>query len=126
MTYPAKYKKSMSKDLPELFKDGKSVTEVCNILQISRQTFYDWCKTHVEFGNAAEMGKQASESWWLNVGRAAAVGKIAGFQGSAWVFTMKNRFGWRDQPEIDMSVGDTKPVVINFVGAPVNDNYPIN
>jgi transposase len=118
-----KYKKQFAEDLPEMFSDGKSVIEVCTLLGVSRQAYYDWVKKYPRFKQAHLMGKDLSEAWWCKIGRAATVGKVAGFQGSAWVFTMKNRFGWRDQPEIEREV--TGPVVINFVDA-THDNNPIN
>ncbi len=98
-----KYKKEYCDQLPDMFASGESVVEVCVKLKISRAAFYEWCKKYPDFGKAAELGKDKSEAWWTNIGRVATVGKLPGFQSAAWVFTMKNRFSWRDQPEIDLS-----------------------
>lgn len=96
--YPPKYKKSMAKDLPKYFEKGESVAEVAVRLGISKKTFYEWLKDKPEFAQAYEMAKTISESWWIKAGRAATMGQVPGFAPTPWIFNMKNRFGWKDNP----------------------------
>lgn len=94
-----KYKKEYAVKLPGMFVNGEAVVEVCQELGISKQTFYVWLKKYPEFQEAYELGKEASEAWWMKLGRAGAAGKIQ-IQPATWVFNMKNRFKWTDKTEV--------------------------
>ena len=115
-----RYKKQFAQDLPQMFKNGESVAEVCVQFGVSRQAFYDWVKKYPEFAEAYEQGKLYSEAWWTKLGRAGAAGQVA-LNATPWIFNMKNRFGWTDQPKDDKS-DDAAPVniVINTVDATVD------
>ena len=41
-------------------------------------------------------------SWhyWEDIGIKATLGKMKGFRPSLWIFTMKARFGWRDNSPV--------------------------
>ena len=111
--FAKKYRKSMCDDLPALFENGEAVEEVCVQLGISRRAFYDWVDKYPEFAAAYEMGRLASDAWWLRLGRAGATGKV-NVQPSLWIFNMKNRLGWRDKIEVDNDNDQTEPMHITF------------
>ena len=115
-----RYKKEFAEQLPDMFMEGESVAEVCTELGVSRRAFYDWVKKYPEFKEAYEQGKLYSEAWWTKLGRAGAAGQVP-LNATPWIFNMKNRFGWRDQPA-DETDDDATPVniVINTVDASVS------
>ena len=121
MGTPYKYKKQFAEDLPKMFRNGESVAEVCVQLGVSRDSFYYWVNNYPEFKEAYDLGKLHSEAWWSKLGRAGALGERK-IQPAVWVFTMKNKFGWRDQPEPDSSESAGQELNINFsVSNPVDD-----
>lgn len=95
-----RYTKKIAKALPDMFKNGESIVEVCVELGISRRAYYDWIEKYPEFKLAAERGKEASEAWWTKLGRFGSAGK-ATINAAPWIFNMKNRFGWLDRPAGD-------------------------
>jgi len=99
---PTKYKKEFAEKLPDMFKGGESVAEVCAELGIWKETFYEWIKLYPEFSNSYKKGLQLSEAWWTKLGRAGSCGK-ATIQPTTWIFNMKNRFGWADKQEIGLN-----------------------
>lgn len=107
-----RYKKSICEKLPDMFANGESVEEVCQELKITRRCFYDWVEKYPEFADAYELGKQASQAWWLKLGRAGATGKVQ-VQPSIWIFNMKNRLGWKDRVEVE-SENEAEPLNISF------------
>jgi len=99
---PTKYSKAMAERLPDMFKSGEDVIEVCVELGISKDTFYRWVKEHPEFSDAYEKGKEFSEAWWNRLIRGGAMGRIK-VQPATLIFCMKNKFGWKDRIETQHS-----------------------
>jgi len=95
---PTKYRKEYAEKLPDMFKNGESVAEVCAKLGIWKQAFYEWVEKHEEFSNAYKKGMELSEAWWTKLGRVGSAGK-ANIQPATWIFNMKNRFKWTDRNE---------------------------
>ena len=121
MATPNKYKKKFAKQLPDMFKNGESVAEVCMELGIPRQTFYYWVNNYDDFKEAYETGKMYSEAWWTKLGRAGALGKTK-IQPTVWIFNMKNKFGWRDQAVAEGEGEQGVKMDINFtVSQPVDE-----
>jgi transposase len=97
---PTKYNPEICDKVPSMFANGESQNEVAAALEIDRDTFKEWKKTHPEFKRAVDMGLELSEAWWERLGRAGSTGKI-NVNATLWIFNMKNRFGWKDKSEID-------------------------
>lgn len=113
---PSKYDPKMCEIIPEMFKNGESIEEVCrDKLLISKQTCYDWMKKYPEFSDAIKEGVGISEAWWHTLGRAGAAGK-ASINPAVWIFNMKNRFGWRDQVDNTVSFSDDGGEKIDILG----------
>lgn len=74
-------------------EEGGSLTEMATAIGISRDTFYAWREEHEAFGNAIRIALQASQAWWEEKGRQATFGGQPGFNATAFIFNMKNRFG---------------------------------
>lgn len=75
-----------------VLSDGESLAAVCCELDISRPTLYTWRETFPEFDEAIAKGLQKSQRDWERLGKQGIEGEIKNFQGSSWMFTMKNRF----------------------------------
>jgi hypothetical protein len=100
---PTKYTKDMPERIQRLFKDGKSLCTVCAELGICRNTFYEYVKVYLEFSTAYDRGLELSQSWWEELGRKGAAGKVPIIP-AVWIFNMKNRFSWRDRSDITETV----------------------
>ena len=106
---PTKYKDEYCDLVVELMKDGASKAEVCLELECCFQTFLNWQEEHAEFLEAVKKGLHLSKGKWEKMGRLAAFGNVEGFNSTAWIFNMKNRFGrmdefgekWGDKQEIE-------------------------
>lgn len=93
------------KRLPDMFKDGESVAEVCVELGIAKSTFYLTIDRYVDFAEAYAMGKMHSEAWWQKLGRAGAMGKIK-IQPAVFIANMNNRFNWGENMRLEHSSPD--------------------
>ena len=66
---------------------------------ISPAVLYRWLQKYPDFREARNIGEGMSKAWWINLARGASLGQIKNFNTGAWIFTMKNMFGWRDKVE---------------------------
>lgn len=98
--------KETAKKLPNMFKNGESMTEVCANLKISKNSFYKACDISDEFSEAYEMGMLLSEAWWLKLGRAGSAGQVK-IQPLTWKFNMQNRLGWSEKVDQNQNVSAT-------------------
>lgn len=89
---PTKYDPSMCEKLIECGKRGCSVTEMACAIGISKETLYVWAKDNKEFSDSLKIAVEHSQSWWEQKGREATFGGIEGFNPTAFIFQMKNRF----------------------------------
>lgn len=100
-------------DLPEgwqemltaLYADGASDAEVKAEIRSMRGTFSNdlfdrWLADEPEFSETIKNGRTLAEAWWMKQARTpGAIGN--GFiNPTAWIFNMKNRFGWADRREV--------------------------
>ncbi len=96
MARPTKYNPEYCTQVVKLMKKGHSKQFVAGKLGISRDTLYEWCRQYPEFSDTIKVGEMMSYAYWEEIGMKAMMGKIKGFRPSLWIFTMKARFGWRD------------------------------
>ena len=101
---PTKYRKEIADTLPDHFKEGQSVVEVCGEIGISKDTFYKWCAKYPKFSDSYKKGLLYSQQWWEKIGRAGTVGKVP-INPTMWIYNMKNRFreDWNDRVQIEHS-----------------------
>lgn len=94
MHWSTKYNDTYGPRLLALSREGKSITQVCCDLEISRETYYRWRKEHSEFNEVASLGEQLSQSWWEEKGKDAIFSENPDlkFAASSWQFVLKNRF----------------------------------
>lgn len=87
-----KYRPEMLDTMKGAFKAGASITKVCCLLDISRETYYRWKNENQEFSLAASKGEQHAQAHWEDIGEDGIVGELEKFNGASWQFVMKNRF----------------------------------
>lgn len=90
----------------ECAKEGMSIEETCVELDITTETWYDWSNEESErfkkeFSDTIKRHKELCHAWWLREGRIALRDKDFSFTG--WYMNMKNRFGWKDKSETDLT-----------------------
>jgi len=116
----------MSVGLADKFKDGESLAEVCADIGICFDAYKRAKELSPLFAEADKKGRMLSEAWWTRLGRAGAIGQKP-IQPATWCFNMKNRFGWRDK--IDQQVTGSEggavktdsKITVEFVNAKDKD-----
>lgn len=96
---PTKYTSNACKVALEYLGKGHSKEALAGALEVHRDTLYEWCKKYPEFSDTIKRGEAMSLLHWEEVGLDGMMGKIKGFNASIWIFTMKSRFGWSDNPQ---------------------------
>jgi hypothetical protein len=90
--------------LAEHLKNGHHMDTFGAVVGASRSTVYKWLEEHEEFSDTQNRFLVDAQFFWEKMGMAGAAGKIKGFNVTAWIFIMKNRFKWRDKWDIDLNV----------------------
>lgn len=97
---PTKYNPAFCDIVTKMMSKGHSKLSVAGKLGISRDTLYEWCRKYPEFSDTIKVGEMMSIHYWEDIGIKATMGKVKGFRPSIWIFTMKARFGWRDNSPV--------------------------
>ena len=82
-------------------KEGASIVEIAVELDIARGTLYSLMERDEYFMNTIKKCKRYCESWWLKQGRVNL--KDKDFSPTLWYMNMKNRFGWTDKQQTDVT-----------------------
>lgn len=100
---PSKYNPDFCATVIDLGKEGATLAEMADALDIDRSTLNEWRDRHEEFSRAVKHGLDKAQAWWEREGRRATFGGHDGFNATAWIFNMKNRFrdDWRDKVETE-------------------------
>lgn len=99
------YRPEYCEMLIEHMRQGGSFESFAATAGVTRATLYNWEKKYPEFLDAKKIGEPQSEAFYEKIAIAAMVGKIKNFNAVVWIFTMKNRFGWRDRHEVSSADG---------------------
>jgi transposase-like protein len=102
----SKYKPEYCEKILELAEDGKSIIQICVELGIHKDTYHQWVKDHSDFAKAAIEAKHISQRWWEQIGQECASGARKG-DSKIWSMMMKNKFGYRDNPDMDKVIDKT-------------------
>lgn len=108
---PTRYKSAYCQELITHMSDGGSFETFAGKLGVARSTLYDWTKKYSEFSKAKNVGLEQAYLWWEEIGKSGITGQIKSFNVTGWIFTMKNRFGWRDRLEQQVEVSEIQEVV---------------
>lgn len=112
MARPTKYDPAMCEQAVDLMREGASITEVAADLGIAKSTLYEWRESIPEFSDAIKAGEDLSAAWWEREGRTALRDKEFSYTG--WYMNMKNRFGWKDKQETELTGKDGGPLQTNL------------
>lgn len=97
---PSKFKEEYCDMLIEHMKKGMSFESFAAVINVNRDTLFEWRRVEPNFSDAYKKALEVSLYTWEQLGHAGMMGKVAGFNPTLWIFNMKNRFKWRDkQPE---------------------------
>ncbi len=76
----AKYSKRIVKKIVELMKsDTYTIAEICNIVNISQRTYYDWQAENKEFAQAIEQAKDERMQYFVSEAKKSLLKKIQGY-----------------------------------------------
>lgn len=96
--------------------EGASLDEIKTILNISNDLHTRWMEDEPEYSETIKRGIELSKAWWQKQGRTNLTNKD--FSATLWYMNMKNRFGWRDRVDQDITSGGEKlsPLLVKFIG----------
>ena len=98
---PTLFKEEYCQKLIDHMAEGLSYESFAGLLGVGRSTLYDWEKSHPQFSDSKKIGKDKMALFFERLGIDAMTGKIEGFNASTYIFTIKNKLGWRDKQEIE-------------------------
>lgn len=81
-------------------------------IKVNSDTLYEWVKKHPEFAEAKKKGINCSLKFWEQVSIDQCYGKNQNMNATTFIFTMKNKFGWRDVKE-DPNKGKSNSIKID-------------
>lgn len=116
---PTKYKEHYCEGLIKHMSEGLSFESFCAKLpepdgtfsRVDRDTIYSWLKEFKEFSDAKKIGTDANLLFWEQIGVLGITGRIHNFNAVAYIFNMKNRFGW-GREDSSREIESENPVVI--------------
>jgi hypothetical protein len=91
-------------------EQGASLDEIHTLMGISHETHRRLMQDHPEYFATIKRGVQLSKTWWLRVGRTQLFNKEFSYTG--WYMNMKNRFGWTDKQEHDVTISVPARIII--------------
>lgn len=104
MARASKYNPDFCEMLIKHMSEGLSFESFAAVAKVNRDTLYEWLKAHEEFREAKAEGLAENLLFYEKTGRAGMLGKLPGFNITAWIFNMKNRHGWRDRQKDEAEV----------------------
>lgn len=102
---PTKYKPEYCDMLIKHMSKGFSYESFAGVVDVDRDTLYAWEKVQPQFSDSKKKAFAKCMLFWENKG---ILGQDFGkdFNAAVWCFNMKNRFGWKDKFEADISTKD--------------------
>lgn len=70
-------------------------------LYLTRDTLYKWAQENPEFLYAKKVAKLNQERVLFDIGMKGIRGKLPGFAGGPWIFTMKALHSWNENGPIE-------------------------
>lgn len=101
---PSKYMLEHCDAVIEMGKEGLSLAEMADRLEVSIQTIYNWANAHEEFFEALQRAKTSSQAWWERDARENLRSKE--YNAALWAKSMAGRFRevYGSQPVVQTNV----------------------
>lgn len=87
---PTDYRPEYCEWIVELGREGKSVAQMAEALDVARNTLNNWAAEHPEFMTAFTRARDLSLSWWETTAQTNLA--TSGFNASLWSRSMAARF----------------------------------
>ena len=100
---PTKFHQKYCQTLIDHMRTGLSFESFGGVVEVSKQTLYDWMQKHPSFLDARYKGDSLSLLQWEKLGIAGMTAKIKFFNGHIWSLNMKSRFKWSDRMEVEQT-----------------------
>ncbi len=109
---PTKYDPAMCEVVMNLGEEGKSKAQIARSLGVTRETIDIWAKEHAAFSDAIKTARELALAWWEDRGQEGLLLGSKGFNATAFIFQMKNRFreDYRDASVHEHSGKDGGPI----------------
>lgn len=108
---PSKYKEEYPEMLFNHMAQGFSFESFGGVVRVCRDTLYEWAKVHEAFSYAKKDGQTASLLCWETIIKNGAMGEIDRYNAATAIFTMKCRFGWKDEQPVVVTKEDSKLII---------------
>jgi hypothetical protein len=90
-------------------KDGGSIAEMVAAIGLTQTSWTTLKKDDQEFSDYVDDCLLHAQVWWEKHGRKMASGQAEG-NAPTWIFNMKNRFGWADKVQQELTGKDGQPI----------------
>ena len=112
MGRPSTYQEDFCDLVIEWGGQGKSLTWMAAQLDVSRDTIYEWARTHKEFSDAITRAKAKCQAFWEDMGQNGCGDPR--FNGGVWAKSMSARFPeeWRDNKGVELTGKNGGPVQV--------------
>lgn len=87
---PTDYEEKYCAEVIELGRQGKSITQISALLNVSKQTIYNWEKQFPDFLDATTRARELAQAWWEDQGQENLTSPV--FQSSLWSKQVSCRF----------------------------------
>lgn len=114
---PTEYHSHYCDQLVDHMSQGFSYESFSAVIGTCRSTLYNWEKSHPEFLDAKKRAFDACQLRWESM-CIDTIFESKGLNTPAWIFNMKNRFGWKDKQDGE----ENTSVTVNVNGLKKNDN----
>jgi len=112
---PTLYDPAYCEQIIELGRVGKSIEQICAILNVSLRTMYLWRDTHEEFMHAMEDAKVLEQAWWEDQGQSYMVEdkESAKLNTGLWSRSMAARFPkkYRESTKTEITGAEGAPLL---------------
>lgn len=108
---PTKYKEEYCDMLIDHMAEGYSFETFGAVVDVCKDTLYEWVKVHEEFSDAFKRAKLKCQMTWEKAGGIDAL-SAERFNAGLYKLHMVNRFGWADKKEV--SVPEDSSIKIEY------------
>lgn len=97
---PTKYRPEYCEKLIAHCRKGLSFESFGATVGVAKDAVFEWANKHKEFSDAKEIARNLNLLWWEEQG-SQGLWNSKQFNSTVWVFSMKNRHGWKDSKALD-------------------------